>query len=77
MRGDEICLDNRPTGSTQMFKIKARLRINTQSALKDLVIADEALCVDRPQERNYFSILISLQVPESVTDVNLSDSLYS
>lgn len=49
VQGDEICLDNRPTGSTQMFKIKARLRINTQSALKDLVIADEALCVDRPQ----------------------------
>ena len=54
MRGDEICLDNRPTGSTQMFKIKARLRINTQSALKDLVIADEALCVDRPQEWNSY-----------------------
>ena len=47
---EEICLDNRPTGSTQMFKIKARLRINTQSMLKDLVIVDEALCVDRPQE---------------------------
>ena len=57
MRGDEICMDNRPTGSTQMFKIKARLRINTQSALKDLVIADEALCVDRPQERNLTSYI--------------------
>ena len=52
MGQDEICVDNRPTGSTQVFKIKARLRINTQSALKDLVIADEALCIDRPQERN-------------------------
>ena len=57
MKGDEICLDNRPTGSTQMFKIKARLRINTQSALKDLVIADEALCVDRPQERNSYFLI--------------------
>ena len=68
-----MVLDNRPTGSTQLFKIKARLRINTQarffriltshwplgstnqwseienlekSQLKDLIIHDEALCVD-------------------------------
>ena len=68
MRGDEICLDNRPTGSTQMFKIKARLRINTQSALKDLVIADEALCVDRPQERNSYFLKRLINDSKITTD---------
>ena len=46
-RGDQICIDNRPTGSTQLFKIKARLNIQTVSKLKDLIITDEAYC-DEP-----------------------------
>ena len=41
---DQICVDNRPTGSTQIFKIKARLNINTVSKLKDLIITDDAHC---------------------------------
>ena len=45
--GDQICVDNRPTGSTQLFKIKARLNIQTVSKLKDLIITDEAYC-DEP-----------------------------
>ena len=45
--GDQICIDNRPTGSTQLFKIKARLNIQTVSKLKDLIITDEAYC-DEP-----------------------------
>ena len=31
-----MVLDNRPTGSTQLFKIKARLRINTQARFRIL-----------------------------------------
>ena len=41
---DQICVDNRPTGSTQIFKIKARLNIQTVSRLKDLIITDDAHC---------------------------------
>ena len=41
---DQICVDNRPTGSTQIFKIKARLNIQTVSKLKDLMITDDAHC---------------------------------
>ena len=41
---DQICVDNRPSGSTQIFKIKARLNIHTVSKLKDLIITDDAHC---------------------------------
>ena len=58
---DQLCIDNQPSGSTQVFKIKARLNIQTVSKLKvsfyfvtlglllykDLVITDEAFC-DQP-----------------------------
>jgi len=44
---DQLCIDNQPSGSTQVFKIKARLNIQTVSRLKDLVITDEAYC-DQP-----------------------------
>ena len=59
--GDQICIDNRPTGSTQLFKIKARLNIQTVSKLKDLIITDEAYC-DEP-------------APIPVKQVNRPDSL--
>ena len=36
--------DNRPTRSTQVFKIKARLRVNTTSALRDLIVTDDGIC---------------------------------
>jgi len=45
---DQLCIDNRPTGSTQVFKIKAKLNIQTTSRLKDLLITDEAYCDDVP-----------------------------
>lgn len=31
---DQLCIDNQPSGSTQVFKIKARLNIQTVSRLK-------------------------------------------
>merc|ERR1711935_580107 len=45
---DQLCIDNQPSGSTQVFKIKARLNIQTVSRLKDLVITDEAYCEQPP-----------------------------
>jgi len=45
----ELCIDNRPTRTTSLFKIKARLRINTTSSLKDLIITDDGACLDAPK----------------------------
>lgn len=43
-KGNELCIDNRPTRTTSLFKIKARLRINTTSQLRDLIITDDGAC---------------------------------
>jgi len=43
---NELCIDNRPTRTTSLFKIKAKLRINTTSQLRDLIITDDGACVD-------------------------------
>ena len=48
---DQICVDNRPTGSTQVFRIKARLNIQTVSKLKDLIITDDAHCNEPIKEK--------------------------
>ena len=48
---DQICVDNRPTGSTQLFKIKARLNIQTVSKLKNLIITDDAHCNEPIKEK--------------------------
>ena len=45
---DQLCISNAPTGSTQVFKIKAKLRIDTISKLKDLIIHDDASCNTAP-----------------------------
>ncbi len=45
---EQICISNAPTGSTQVFKIKAKLRIDTISKLKDLIIHDDAACNTAP-----------------------------
>jgi len=47
-KGNELCIDNRPTRTTSLFKIKARLRINTTSQLRDLIITDDGICSDGP-----------------------------
>ena len=44
MNFDQLCINNQPVGRTQTFKIKAKLRIDTISKLKNLIIHDDAAC---------------------------------
>ena len=48
-----MVLDNRPTGSTQLFKIKARLRINTQARFR--ILSSDWLKINQSENSNFKS----------------------
>ena len=42
--GDQLMIENRPTSLAHTFKLKTRMRVETASWLKNLIITDESCC---------------------------------